>query len=60
MDKKVALQICSHEPWKQTAKAMADAGFRYVSMRLGEEKMKGDDWKNQVADIRETFEKYGL
>ena len=60
MDKKVALQIRSYEPWKETAKAMSEVGFQYVSMVFGEEKMLGDDWKKNVDEMGETFAKYNL
>ena len=60
MDKKVALQLRSMEPWKETAKIMSDVGFKYVSMGLGEDTMNGEDWKKNIDYIRETFEKYGL
>lgn len=60
MDKKVALQIRSYEPWKETAKYMSEIGFKYVAIVLGEEIMKTDEWKQHVEDMNETFKKYGL
>ena len=61
MDRKVALQLRNTEPLDMMAKAMADAGFKYVAMAFGDEKpMQSDDWEKHVYNAGDVFAKYGL
>lgn len=59
-DRKVALQIRCYEPWAETAKLMADVGFRYVAMVLDAPLLCNADWKQRLYEMRETLERYGL
>lgn len=60
MDRKVALQIQGTGPWRESAKAMADAGFRHIAIVTNEALLCRDDWKSEVAKICELLARYGL
>lgn len=60
MDRKVALQIQGSGPWRQTAKIMADVGFRHVAIVTNEALLCRDDWKDEIAGMGELFAEYGL
>lgn len=61
MSRKVALQIRNIEPMKVMVKAMAESGFKYVSMGFNDVKpLLDDNWESYVYEIGETFSKYGL
>ena len=39
MDRKVALQLRNEEPWREMTGMMARAGFKYVAMSFGDERL---------------------
>lgn len=61
MNPKVALQLRNCEPLELGVQAMAQAGFRYVSMAFGDEKpLLEPNWEKYVWEIGELFAKHGL
>ena len=60
MNKKVALQIRSFEPWQETAKAAQKSGFRYVSAALDENFLNEPNWKEKVREMSAFFKKHDL
>ena len=53
MDRKVALQLRTLEPWAEMAGMMHRAGFRYVSIAFGddEDNLTSDNWREYVENI---------
>lgn len=61
MERKVALQIRNTEPIEEVAKAMANGGFKYVSMAFGDEApLLKSDWESYVMKIDQILKKYKL
>ena len=62
MNRKVALQLRSNEPWVNMAEIMHRAGFRYVAMAFSDEDehLLQDDWQEYVRDMASVFKKNEL
>jgi sugar phosphate isomerase/epimerase len=62
MNRKVALQLRSDEPWKEIAEMMHRAGFGYVAMAFSDENehLLQDDWQVYVRDMASVFKKNEL
>ncbi len=63
MDKKVSIQITNYNEklLKLLIKEAGEAGFKYASMGLGDEKpLIQDNWIEYIEDLGETMYKYGL
>ena len=61
MDKKIAYQIVNTNPVEKLAKALSDAGFKYVAMAFGDEKpLFSENWEGYVYETGEILAKNGL
>ena len=61
LDRKIALQLRNQEPWRETAKEMAEAGFEYVAFAFGDERpLLKDNWRAYVGDVADAFAGLGL
>ena len=57
MNRKVALQLRSNEPWKEIAEMMHRAGFKYVAMAFGDDEghLLSDNWREYIEDMARVF-----